>query len=123
MEYPSHARGMDISPAEREIVMGFPGCLSRAEMNGPTDNDGEIDGGYGDGGCGCPESPCGHSSWGLVRYPLAMVYAPCQNFGGLYDPDTALGHGTLFAELDLPLEVGYAKGCCRQGKKGGEGLC
>ncbi|MBO5110305.1 MAG: spore coat associated protein CotJA [Clostridia bacterium] len=34
-----------------------------------------------------------------------MVYAPCQRFEGLYDPDTALLRGTLFSELDLPLEV------------------
>ena len=55
--------------------------------------------------CGC--SPCGEDSWGLNDYPLAMVYVPCQAFRNLYDTDTALGQGTLFAELDLPLG-GYA---------------
>ena len=33
---------------------------------------------------------------------LAMVYAPCQAFDDLYSVEEALGHGTLFAELDKP---------------------
>ncbi len=66
-------------------------------------------------GCGCVEAPiapeerpcvghegCGCNSLGLVDYPLAMVYAPCQHFRALYDPATALSRGTLFTELDLP---------------------
>lgn len=36
---------------------------------------------------------------------LAMVYSPMQCWRQLYDPKTALAHGTLFEELDLPLEV------------------
>ena len=35
---------------------------------------------------------------------LAMVYAPCQAFKMLYSPEVALMHGTLFEELDKPLE-------------------
>ena len=54
------------------------------------------------GGCVGYEG-CGVDSWGLCEYPLAMVYAPCQTFRGLYDPATALSHGTLFTELNLPL--------------------
>ena len=54
------------------------------------------------GGCVGYEG-CGHDSWGLCEYPLAMVYAPCQMFRGLHDPATALSRGTLFTELDLPL--------------------
>ncbi len=46
---------------------------------------------------------CGEGSWGLGEHPLAMVYAPCQDFRALYDPATALNRGTLFTELDLPL--------------------
>ena len=65
-------------------------------------------------GCGCGDHPgdnegicvgyegCGEGSWGLTNHPLAMVYAPCQAFRALYDPDTALNRGTLFTELDLP---------------------
>lgn len=41
-------------------------------------------------------------SWGLVGYPLAMVYSPVQRFAELYDLDTALTQGTMFKELDLP---------------------
>ena len=55
-------------------------------------------------GCGCRgQDGCGPDSWGLSEYPLAMVYAPCQAFRGLYDPQNALSRGTLFSELDLPL--------------------
>ena len=66
-------------------------------------------------GCGCARPAphtcrkcegyegCGPDSWGLCEYPLAMVYAPCQTFRGLYDPNTALVHGTMFSELNLPL--------------------
>ena len=41
-------------------------------------------------------------TWGLRSYPLASVYAPLQEFRELYDRPTALKHGTLFAELNLP---------------------
>ena len=34
---------------------------------------------------------------------LAMVYSPVQRFVRLYDPDSALEHGTLFEELYKPL--------------------
>lgn len=66
-------------------------------------------------GCG---SSCQRDSWGLKGYPLAIVYAPCQVFGELYDLQTALKQGTLFKELDLPFEGAgtgacKGKGCCR----------
>ena len=41
-------------------------------------------------------------SWGLVGYPLAMVYSPVQEFREIYDLDAALMQGTVFKELDLP---------------------
>ncbi len=53
-----------------------------------------------------PMMPHAHNkmrkSWGLVDYPLASVYAPLQEFRGLYDRETALHKGTIFSELDLP---------------------
>ena len=62
------------------------------------------DQGHGNGGGGCiGYEGCAPDSWGLCEYPLAMVYAPCQMFRDLYDPATALSHGTLFSELNLPL--------------------
>ena len=74
----------------------------------------------------CPWSAKCADGWGLATYPLAMVYAPCQGFHSLYDPDTALNRGTLFTELDLPLEVvgGQGRGmscggCARNSKKNG----
>ena len=37
-------------------------------------------------------------------HQLAMVYSPCQMWRMLYSPETALERGTLFEELDKPLE-------------------
>ena len=51
------------------------------------------------GACGCPTG-----SLGLTDRPLGMVYAPCQKFTALYDPEVAISRGTLFKELDLPFE-------------------
>ena len=35
---------------------------------------------------------------------LAMAYVPMQRWRMLYAPDAALMRGTMFEELDLPLE-------------------
>lgn len=49
------------------------------------------------------------SRWGLEGYPLAMAYAPLQNFTELYDPEKGLARGTIFSQLDLPLmSAGHA---------------
>lgn len=43
--------------------------------------------------------------------PLAMAYVPWQRWTNLYELNTALLHGTIFPELDLPF---MAKGgACR----------
>ena len=54
------------------------------------------------------------TQWGLHGYPLASVYAPVQEFDKLYDRDTALKHGTIFSELNLPFMGESVKGggCC-----------
>ena len=50
--------------------------------------------------------------WGLNDYPLAMVYSPYQSWRELYTLDVALAKGTLFSELDLPLEaINCRRGC------------
>ena len=73
----------------------------------------------GNGGCGCENQNdgCGNANggWGLDSHPLAMVYSPLQHFRDIYDPEIALGRGTLFAELDLPFEGDKNKngGGCR----------
>ena len=55
-------------------------------------------------GASAPTAATGEpaQSFGLAGYPLAIVYAPLQAWQGLYDTDTALKKGTLFAELDKP---------------------
>ena len=56
-------------------------------------------------------TPSSKHGWGLQNYPLAMVYAPYQRWQNLYTSDVALEKGTLFCELDLPIEVTN----CRRG--------
>ena len=47
--------------------------------------------------------------------PIGMVYAVEQEFCGIYDPEIALVHGTIFEELNKPF---YPVGCK---SKSGEG--
>lgn len=97
--------------------------------------------GYNDGnGCGCEGSlnsrsgtcdsceksytesygtmdgyACGYErTWGLMGYPVGIVFASLQRFDNIHDLDTAMKKGTIFAELDLPFECGNSKkgGCC-----------
>ena len=58
------------------------------------------------GGCG---SESRQARWGVVDRPVAMVYAPVQEWRSIYDCEMGLSRGTIFAELDLPF-VG-CKGC------------
>lgn len=123
MEYPNQKGtpyGRDLAPDELPFLTDTPRLVLPEDTTG---------------GCGCeghtspvmplPEMPscgvptccaptcypCGENSWGLDGYPLAMVYAPCQPFRNLYDLETALERGTLFSELDFPIETaGGAKG-------------
>ncbi len=54
-------------------------------------------------------------TWGLKNYPLAMVYAPLQEFDGILDKECALERGSLFEKLDLPFMGAsvYKGGNCR----------
>lgn len=70
------------------------------------------------GACGCEGvtgNNCPANKWGIKDYPLASLYAPIQEFRGLYDSERALKQGTLFEELDLPFmgESVYKGGGCR----------
>ena len=57
--------------------------------------------------------------WGVEGYPLASVYAPIQAFVTLYDCETALVRGTIFAELDLPLGGTNTRGgVCHEQSRG-----
>ncbi len=51
--------------------------------------------------CGC-DGTAPFATDCLQGMSLAMVYAPCQDFEGLYTPEEGLCHGTIFAALDKP---------------------
>lgn len=57
-------------------------------------------------GCG---SASAQARWGVAGRPVAMVYAPLQEWRSIYDAEMGLSRGTIFAELDLPF-VG-CRGC------------
>lgn len=46
--------------------------------------------------CGCNDN-----NMKMRTMPLAMAYVPVQNWGELYDPETALCQGTVFPDLNL----------------------
>ena len=48
------------------------------------------------------EAPCG-------ARPLAMVYAPVQEWRDLYDNEAGHERGTIFKELDFPFLGGEAR--------------
>ena len=53
----------------------------------------------------CPENDAAT----LHDKPLAYAYVPIQRWRMLYTPENALARGTMFEELDLPMEV-YGNG-------------
>lgn len=56
-------------------------------------------------GCsGEKNASCGMQN-GCSTAQLAMVYSPMQCWRMLYSPEKSLMHGTMFEELDKPLEV------------------
>lgn len=93
--------------------MAESGCGREGGISCPSEP--FLRGGYGDDKARLEDA---HHSWGLVDYPLAMVYSPVQKWRNIYDGETALVRGTIFEELDLPF-VGkccYEKeGCSNEG--------
>ena len=81
--------------------MGNSGCNGNGNGNcngnGNGNGNGTV-GGVMDGGMSCPGTDLGGSR------QLAMVYSPYQCWRMLYLPDKALMRGTMFEELDKPLE-------------------
>ena len=55
--------------------------------------------GASDGGCGPAAESC------LDGMRLAYAYVPIQTWRMTYAPDKALMRGTMFEELDKPMEV------------------
>ena len=59
-------------------------------------------------GARCPEEgpvtplPSGMENGCLSGRSLAMVYSPCQEFEGVYEPMAGLAAGTIFRELEKP---------------------
>ena len=66
------------------------------------------------GRCGCDydeqASVCG---FGVENTVLAAVWAPLNRFEGVYDTDTAMRRGTMFAALDKPFYGGQKEVDCR----------
>ena len=60
------------------------------------------------GGVQCPEDgptsplPTSPENSCLSGRSLAMVYSPCQEFEGVYEPMAGLAAGTIFRELEKP---------------------
>ena len=49
-----------------------------------------------------PANNCNIDPDCINAFPPVMAYVPMQSFRNLYDPESALCHGTIFRELDLP---------------------
>ena len=49
-----------------------------------------------------PATNCNIDPDCINAFPPVMAYVPMQSFKNLYDPESALCHGTIFRELDLP---------------------
>ena len=82
------------------------GCGCRADSRG--DMSARKESTHAADGCRCKPS-----RFGLSCYPLAMVYAPVQEWKDVYDESHGLKRGTIFKALDLPFE-----GDGRDGKGG-----
>ncbi len=67
-------------------------------MNGSANNGGTVGGVTNNG------DSMGGAENGCATRQLAMVYSPYQCWRMLYSPEKALVRGTLFEELDKPLE-------------------
>ena len=72
------------------------GCRAEGGIGGASGN------GNSNGGCATPEGMGVMKDGKGAR--LAMAYVPMQCWRMLYSPDYGLTRGTIFEELDLPLE-------------------
>ena len=57
-------------------------------------------------------TPCDPAADPLDGLPLGYSYTPIQRWRMLYRPAEGLSRGTLFSELDLPLEASKCKRGC-----------
>ncbi|MCQ2354694.1 MAG: spore coat associated protein CotJA [Clostridia bacterium] len=92
------ARGDDVNDN------GSCGCHDHDDHDHDHDHDHDN--------CGCGTNA--ESRYGIDGRPVGSVYAPLQNFEGLYDTCRGLSRGTIFSALDLPLMSacgGSGRGC------------
>lgn len=90
--------------------------MLRKMLGGEYKNNGDNAWERRENGCYNKNSNAKGGSFALRGYPLASVYAPYQEFKGLYDKETALKQGTIFTELDLPFmgaSIANKGGACR----------
>ncbi|MGI6753991.1 MAG: spore coat associated protein CotJA [Eubacteriales bacterium] len=120
IDYRTPRERIDETLLRRVLDEDRDGQFSRWAYDKPAEGN-ERDGGCASGRKYCLNMPpdkkdvAGEShTWGLCDFPLAMVYVPLQVWRGLYDPVTGHDRGTIFRELDKPLEVfGGRGGFCR----------
>ena len=94
-------------PRVESTAPGFPTLDQQSKTSCDGTPRGES---AGMGGESCPL---------YVKTPsLAMVYAPRQCWQNLFEPQTALANGTLFADLVLPFEAGRKYGGTEGGLSG-----
>ena len=98
-----------------EVNRGGYANMPRCGCESARRND-EIKGSYGEAlnrRAGETSPCCGSKAggYGVTDRPVGSVYAPIQVFDKLYDLPRALSRGTLFSDLDLPLEVGKGGRC------------
>ena len=113
-KYNFERAGFEVNRGARHV---YPMCgCDQTARSQHIPND--INGNYGEtlnrrageaASCGCGKSTA--SRYGLTDRPVGSVYAPLQEFDGIYDPERGLKRGTLFAALDLPLEISKGGRC------------
>jgi hypothetical protein len=101
-----------------EQVLALPrvelGCACELTPAYPGRGEPRVAPGSNCGHCDCPEDQRHHTcGFGVDGGVLAAVWVPLNRFEDLYDTDTAMRRGTLFAALDKPF-YGEGKGVdCR----------
>ena len=115
-KYNFERTGFEVNRGGRVARTGC-GCDSHARSHQHA-HEHERKGSYGEtlnrrageaSSCGCGKGM--QSRYGLVDRPAGSVYAPLHDFDGIYDLERGLKRGTLFAALDLPLEVSKGGRC------------
>lgn len=86
------------------------GCGRRGDEHHDDERYGDEH--HGDDKYDWKDQDAGRRTWGLCGYPLGSVYAPLQEWRGIYDLETGLDRGTIFRELDKPW---YGSGGTRGG--------